>query len=280
MRFTVPKPSLLVVNYPANPTAEPSISPSTSGSSPSPRSINSGCISDLAYSEIYFDGNPTPSILQVPGAKDVAIEFTSLQQDLFHGRLAHRLCGRQQAADRGADRVKSYLDYGAFTPIQAAARRRSTARRIIVENRQLYKDRRDVLVEGLAAPAGHCRRRTPRCSPGRRCRRRSQPRQPGILQASADRGRRRRRRPASAMAKTAKAMCASPWSKTSSACARRAQHQAIHGEECGGVAPRHCPTRPRPLGFQDNNLAARGGQRDALYRRHRCRPHVHGLRRL
>ena len=85
------------------------------------------------------------------GAKDVAVEFTSLSQDLFDGRLADRLRGRQSRKLIAAmTRVKSYLDYGAFTPIQAAACAALNGPQDIVEkNRQLYHKRRDVLVESF-----------------------------------------------------------------------------------------------------------------------------------
>ena len=61
-------------------------------------------LSDLAYAEVYFDDNPPPSVLQVPGAIDIAVEFTSMSKTYLDARLAHRLCGRQRAHHRGARR--------------------------------------------------------------------------------------------------------------------------------------------------------------------------------
>ena len=108
-------------------------------------------ISDLAYSELYYDGNPTPSILQVKGAKDIAIEFTSLSKtySMAGWRIGFAVGNKTLIA--AMTRVKSYLDYGAFTPIQAAACAALNGPQDIVEiNRQLYHKRRDVLVESFA----------------------------------------------------------------------------------------------------------------------------------
>ena len=102
MRYTVPRPKVLVVGYPSNPTAYVADLAFYERLVAFAREHELIVISDLAYAEIYFGDTPTPSILQVEGAKDVAVEFTSHVQDLFDGRLADRLRGRQRAADRGA----------------------------------------------------------------------------------------------------------------------------------------------------------------------------------
>ncbi len=150
MNFTVPRPSILVVNYPSNPTAE------TVGIDFYERLVawarenKVWVISDLAYSELYFDGKPTTSILQVKGAKDVAVEFTSLSKtySMAGWRIGFAVGNRQLIA--AMTRVKSYLDYGAFTPIQAAACAALNGPQDIVEkNRELYHKRRDVLVESF-----------------------------------------------------------------------------------------------------------------------------------
>src|SRR3569833_2693507 len=107
-------------------------------------------LSDLAYSELYYDGCPTPSILQVKGAKDVAVEFTSLSKtySMAGWRMGFGVGNKKLIA--AMTRVKSYLDYGAFTPIQAAACAALNGPQDIVEaNRALYKKRRDVLVESF-----------------------------------------------------------------------------------------------------------------------------------
>ena len=107
-------------------------------------------LSDLAYSEIYFDGSPTPSILQVPGAKDVAIEFTSMSKTYSMAGWRIGFAVGNKTLIGALTRVKSYLDYGAFTPIQAAAVAAINGPQDVVErNRQLYHRRRDVLVESF-----------------------------------------------------------------------------------------------------------------------------------
>ena len=102
MHYSVPRPKVLVVGYPSNPTAYVADLAFYERLVAFAREHDLIVISDLAYAEIYFGDTPTPSILQVEGAKDVAVEFTSHVQDLFDGRLADRLRGRQRPADRGA----------------------------------------------------------------------------------------------------------------------------------------------------------------------------------
>ncbi len=150
MKFTVPRPSILVVNYPSNPTAE------TVDISFYERLVGWAkenkvwVISDLAYSELYYDGKPTASILQVKGAKDVAVEFTSLSKTFSMAGWRIGFAVGNQKLIAAMTRVKSYLDYGAFTPIQAAACAALNGPQDIVEaNRQLYHKRRDVLVESF-----------------------------------------------------------------------------------------------------------------------------------
>ena len=116
-------------------------------------------LSDLAYSEIYFDGNPPPSMLQVNGAMDVAVEFTSMSKSFsMPGWRIGFAVGNERLISALA-RVKSYLDYGAYTPIQvaaAAALNGPEAKGCINEIREtVYKKRRDALVEtcSKAAPA-------------------------------------------------------------------------------------------------------------------------------
>jgi alanine-synthesizing transaminase len=150
MAFTVPRPSVLVVNYPSNPTAETVDLAFYERLVAWARDNQVWIISDLAYSELYYDGKPTVSILQVKGAKDVAIEFTSLSKtySMAGWRMGFAVGTKKLIA--AMTRVKSYLDYGAFTPIQAAACAALNGPQDIVEkNRQLYHKRRDVLVESF-----------------------------------------------------------------------------------------------------------------------------------
>ena len=150
VKFTVPKPSVLVVGYPSNPTAETVDLAFYERLVAWAKEHNIWVLSDLAYSELYYDGNPTPSILQVPGAKDVAVEFTSMSKtySMAGWRIGFAVGNKTLIA--ALTRVKSYLDYGAFTPIQAAAVAAINGPQDIVEqNRQLYQKRRDVLVESF-----------------------------------------------------------------------------------------------------------------------------------
>jgi len=151
MAFTVPRPSVLVVNYPSNPTAETVDLAFYERLVAWARDNQVWIVSDLAYSELYFDGKPTVSILQVKDAKDIAIEFTSLSKtySMAGWRMGFAVGNPKLIA--AMTRVKSYLDYGAFTPIQAAACAALNGPQDIVEkNRQLYHKRRDVLVESFA----------------------------------------------------------------------------------------------------------------------------------
>ena len=150
MAFTVPRPSVLVGSFPSNPTAETVDLAFYERLVAWARENKVWLLSDLAYSELYYDGNPTPSIMQVDGAKDVAVEFTSMSKtySMAGWRMGFAVGNRELIA--ALTRVKSYLDYGAFTPIQAAACAALNGPQDIVEtNRQLYQRRRDVLVESF-----------------------------------------------------------------------------------------------------------------------------------
>lgn len=150
MKYSVPRPSVLIVNYPSNPTAETVDLAFYERLVAWAKENKVWILSDLAYSELYFDGNPTRSILEVPGAKDVAVEFTSMSKtfSMAGWRVGFAVGNKQLIA--ALTRVKSYLDYGAFTPIQAAACAALNGPQDIVEqNRQLYQKRRDVMVESF-----------------------------------------------------------------------------------------------------------------------------------
>ena len=121
MRFTVPRPRVLVIGYPSNPTAYVADKPFYEKLVAFAKEAGLWIISDLAYAEIYFGDMPTPSILEVDGAKDIAVEFTSMSKtySMAGWRIGFAV-GNAKLIDALA-RVKSYLDYGAFTPVQAAA---------------------------------------------------------------------------------------------------------------------------------------------------------------
>lgn len=150
VQHSVPKPRMIVINYPNNPTAEVVDLAFYEQVVDFCRHHEIYVLSDLAYSEIYFDDNPPPSILQVKGAKDIAVEFTSMSKtySMPGWRIGFGAGNPQLIA--ALTRIKSYLDYGAFTPIQvAAAAALNGPQDCVDEIRALYKDRRDVLIEGL-----------------------------------------------------------------------------------------------------------------------------------
>ncbi|MEL7302154.1 MAG: LL-diaminopimelate aminotransferase [Pseudomonadota bacterium] len=150
-RHTVPKPIAMVLNYPSNPTAQTADLAFYEAAVKLAKQEDLIILSDLAYAEIYFDGTPPPSILQVPGAIDVAVEFTSLSKtfSMPGWRMGFAVGNKRLIA--ALARVKSYLDYGAFTPVQvAAAAALNGPQECIDEIRATYKTRRDALIESFA----------------------------------------------------------------------------------------------------------------------------------
>jgi alanine-synthesizing transaminase len=147
---SAPPPIAVVLNYPANPTAQVVDLDFYAEVVELCRQHGIIVLSDVAYAEIYFDGNPPPSILQVPGARDVAVEFSSLSKtyNMAGWRIGFAVGNKRLIA--ALARVKSYLDYGAFTPIQVAATAALNGPQdCIAEIRDRYRARRDVLVDGL-----------------------------------------------------------------------------------------------------------------------------------
>ncbi len=147
---SIPKPLAVVVCYPSNPTAYVADLDFYKELVPFAKKHGIFVLSDLAYAEVYFDGNPPPSVLQVPGAMDIAVEFTSMSKtySMPGWRIGFAVGNERIIAALG--RVKSYLDYGAFTPIQVAATAALNGPEdCIGEMRETYKRRRDVLVESF-----------------------------------------------------------------------------------------------------------------------------------
>lgn len=150
IKWTVPRPTVLVMGYPSNPTAYTADVPFYEQVVAFAREHGLWVISDLAYAEIYFGDVPTPSILQVPDAMDVAIEFTSMSKTYSMAGWRIGFAVGNETLIAALTRVKSYLDYGAFTPVQAAAvAALNGPQDIIAANRALYKARRDALVESF-----------------------------------------------------------------------------------------------------------------------------------
>ena len=150
MSYSVPKPSVLVLGYPSNPTAYTADLDFYQKVVDFARAHKLWVISDLAYAEIYFGDTPTPSMLQIDGAKDVVVEFTSMSKTYSMAGWRMGFAVGNQTLIGALTRVKSYLDYGAFTPIQVAATAALNGPQdIIDDNRKLYKARRDVMVESF-----------------------------------------------------------------------------------------------------------------------------------
>jgi alanine-synthesizing transaminase len=149
-KHSIPKPLALVVCYPSNPTAQVADLDFYRDVVAFAKRHELIVLSDLAYAEVYFDGNPPPSILQVPGAMDVAVEFTSMSKTYSMPGWRMGFAVGNERLIAALARVKSYLDYGAFTPIQVAATAALNGPDdCIVEMRDIYRRRRDVLVESF-----------------------------------------------------------------------------------------------------------------------------------
>ena len=152
VRHSVPKPTALIVNFPSNPTAYLADLDFYKEIVGFARKHEIWVMSDLAYAEIYFGDKVPPSILQVPGAKDIAVEFTSLSKTYSMPGWRMGFAAGNQRLINALTRMKSYLDYGAFTPIQvAAAAALNGPQDCVVQIRNLYRERRDVLIKGLAS---------------------------------------------------------------------------------------------------------------------------------
>ena len=147
-----PRPKMLVINFPGNPTTQCVDLDFLSRVVAIAKEHDIWVVQDIAYADIVFDGYQAPSILQVPGAKDIAVEFFSLSKSYnMPGWRVGFMVGNQELVSALA-RMKSYLDYGMFTPIQVAAIVALEQCDDEVEKiRDMYQYRRDVLCEGLTA---------------------------------------------------------------------------------------------------------------------------------
>ncbi len=150
IKHSVPKPTALIVSFPSNPTGQ-------TVTLDWYRPIVDLCLkhgiyilSDIAYAEIYFDGNPPPSVLQIPEARDITVEFNSLSKtyNMPGWRVGFGVGSKKLVG--ALAKFKSYVDYGAFTPIQVAATAALNGPQdCVLEIREMYRQRRDVLVKGL-----------------------------------------------------------------------------------------------------------------------------------
>ena len=144
------KPVALIVNYPCNPTAASASLEFYERVVDICRHYGVYILSDLAYCELYFNGNPPPSILQVKGAKDIAVEFTTVSKtySMAGWRIGFAVGNKTLIA--ALTKIKSYLDYGTFLPVQVAAAAALNGPQEYVDNlRTMYKSRRDILAEGM-----------------------------------------------------------------------------------------------------------------------------------
>jgi alanine-synthesizing transaminase len=148
---SIPRPIALIVCYPSNPTACVADLDFYRDVVAFAKKHELLVLSDLAYAEVYFDNNPPPSILQVPGAMEVAVEFTSMSKTFsMPGWRVGFAVGNERLIS-ALTRVKSYLDYGAFTPVQVAATAALNGPEdCIHEMRATYKRRRDALVDSFS----------------------------------------------------------------------------------------------------------------------------------
>ncbi len=147
-----PKPKMLIINFPGNPTSQCVELDFFEKIIALAKENNIWVVHDIAYVDIVFDGYVAPSILQVPGAKDIAVEFFSMSKSYnMPGWRVGFMCGNKELVSALA-RIKSYLDYGTFTPIQIAAiAALEGPQECVHEIAEMYRKRRDVLCEGLNA---------------------------------------------------------------------------------------------------------------------------------
>lgn len=147
---TWPKPKVLVINFPGNPTTECVDLEFFEKVIKMAKEHSIWVVHDLAYADITFDGYEAPSILQVPGAKDIAVEFFTMSKSYNMPGWRIGFCVGNPTLVGALGRIKSYLDYGMFTPVQVAA---ITAlegdQTCVAEISEMYRKRRDVLCEGL-----------------------------------------------------------------------------------------------------------------------------------
>jgi len=150
IKDTWPKPKMLVLNFPGNPTTQCVELNFFEKVVEVAKEHKIWVIHDIAYADIVFDGYQAPSLLQVPGAKDVAVEFFTLSKSYnMPGWRIGFMCGNAELVGALA-RIKSYLDYGMFTPIQVAAITALEGPQDCVQQiTDMYRQRRDVLCEGL-----------------------------------------------------------------------------------------------------------------------------------
>ena len=148
---SVPAPVAVIVSFPSNPTAQIVSLKFYEEVVKIALKYNVYILSDLAYAEIYYDNSPPPSILQIPKAKEVAVEFTSMSKTYAMAGWRIGFAVGNIRLINALTRIKSYLDYGAFTPVQvAAATALNGPQDCVQEIRNTYQKRRDILINSMA----------------------------------------------------------------------------------------------------------------------------------
>ena len=156
VRTTWPKPKLLILNFPHNPTTEVVDLDFFRGVVAFAKEHECLVVHDLAYADLCFDGYQAPSFMQVPGAREVGVEFFTLSKsyNMPGWRIGFAVGNREIVA--ALARIKSYLDYGTFQPLQIAATHALNGpQHYVDEIREMYRSRRDVLCEGLERAGWH-----------------------------------------------------------------------------------------------------------------------------
>ena len=149
---TWPKPKMLIINFPGNPTTECVELDFFEKVIAMAKEHEIWVVQDIAYADIVFDGYRAPSILEVPGAKDIAVEFFTMSKSYNMPGWRSGFCCGNPTLVGALSRIKSYLDYGMFTPVQVAAIAALEGdQACVTEVRDMYKRRRDVLCDGLNA---------------------------------------------------------------------------------------------------------------------------------
>jgi alanine-synthesizing transaminase len=149
---TWPKPKMLIINFPGNPTTQCVELEFFEKVIAMAKEHQIWVVQDIAYADIVFDGYRAPSILEVPGAKDIAVEFFTLSKSYNMPGWRIGFCVGNPTLIGALSRIKSYLDYGMFTPVQVAAIAALEGdQTCVAEIRDMYKRRRDVLCDGLNA---------------------------------------------------------------------------------------------------------------------------------
>ena len=150
VKHSIPRPLAVVLSYPSNPTASTADLSFYTEAVQLAKKLDLIILSDIAYAEIYYDNNPPPSVLQVPGAIDITVEFTSLSKTYAMPGWRMGFAVGNERLIAALARVKSYLDYGAFTPVQvAAAAALNGPQECVEEIRKIYRTRRDCLVDSF-----------------------------------------------------------------------------------------------------------------------------------